>query len=88
MSPLIDTDPIGSLEKALQETTDPAQQWNIPIAIEILKSGGEIPDGMMSADGRLVNFGKWKPSMEPWLTIQGHVPVAPDSQGGANTLQN
>ena len=63
----IDTDPIGFLEKSLRETTDPAQQTNIRVAIEILKSGGQIP-GDMIGDGKLVKFGEWKPAMGPWLT--------------------
>lgn len=66
--PFIDTDPIGTLENMLRETTDPAQQKNIQVAIKILKAGADILYGEVIADSKLVKGEEWKPVVGPFFT--------------------
>ncbi|KAF8243697.1 hypothetical protein K440DRAFT_636892 [Wilcoxina mikolae CBS 423.85] len=43
-------------------------QKNLQATIAIMRTGGEILDGQVIADGKLIRFEDWKPEMEPFYT--------------------
>ncbi|KAF8251316.1 hypothetical protein K440DRAFT_81019 [Wilcoxina mikolae CBS 423.85] len=68
VSPVVVRDPIGRLVKMLENTADPVHQKNLRATIAIMRAGGEILDGQIIADGKLIRFEDWKPEMGPFYT--------------------